>query len=56
MDPAPLVLPWDVTSDSDIDAVYARIDRDLVGLDFVVHGAAFAKREDLSSPFSNHVA
>ena len=52
LDPAPLVLPCDVTSDSDIAAVYARIDRDFGGLDFVVHGAAFAKREDLSSPFS----
>jgi enoyl-[acyl-carrier protein] reductase I len=52
LDPAPLVLPCDVTSDSDIEAVYARIDRDFGGLDFVVHGAAFAKREDLSSPFS----
>jgi hypothetical protein len=41
-----------VTSDSDIEAVFARIDRDFGGLDFVVHGAAFAKREDLSSPFS----
>ena len=52
LDPAPLVLPCDVTSDTDIEAVYARIDRDFGGLDFVVHGAAFAKREDLSAPFS----
>src|SRR5262245_55460109 len=49
---APLILPCDVTSDADIDAVYARIERDFGGLDFVVHGAAFAKREDLSAPFS----
>src|SRR5687767_606904 len=49
---SPLILPCDVTSDSDIEAVFARIDRDFGGLDFVVHGAAFAKREDLSSPFS----
>ena len=52
LDPAPLVLPCDVTSDTDIEAVFARIDRDFGGLDFVVHGAAFAKREDLSAPFS----
>jgi len=52
LDPAPLVLPCDVTSDSDIEAVFARIDRDFGGLDFVVHGAAFAKREDLTAPFS----
>jgi enoyl-[acyl-carrier protein] reductase I len=49
---SPLILPCDVTSDSDIDAVYARIDRDFGGLDFVVHGAAFAPREELSLPFS----
>ena len=47
----PLVLPCDVTSDGDIDAVFERIDREFGGLDFVVHGAAFAMREDLSAPF-----
>ena len=52
LDPAPLILPCDVASDSDIDAVFARIDRDFGGLDFVVHGAAFALREELSAPFS----
>src|SRR5678810_225518 len=52
LDPAPLVLPCDLTSDTDIEAVFARIDRDFGGLDFVVHGAAFAKREDLTAPFS----
>jgi len=49
---APLVLPCDVGSDADIDAVFARIDQEFGGLDFVVHGAAFAPREELSSPFS----
>ena len=48
-----LVLPCDVTSDTDIDAVFARIDQEFGGLDFVVHGAAFAPREELSAPFSN---
>jgi enoyl-[acyl-carrier protein] reductase I len=48
----PLVLPCDVASDADIDAVYARIDQEFGGLDFVVHGAAFAQREELSQPFS----
>jgi len=48
----PLVLPCDVTSDADIDAVFETIDREFGGLDFVVHGAAFALREDLSSPFN----
>jgi enoyl-[acyl-carrier protein] reductase I len=48
----PLVLPCDVTSDEQIDAVFAEIDRKFSGLDFVVHGAAFAERDDLSRPFS----
>jgi enoyl-[acyl-carrier protein] reductase I len=52
LDPAPLILPCDVGSDSDIEAVFARVDRDFGGLDFVVHGAAFAPREELSLPFS----
>ena len=50
---APLVLPCDVTSDADIDAVFARIDQEFGGLDFVVHGAAFAPREELEAPFVN---
>ena len=48
-----LVLPCDVTSDSDIESVAARVDQEFGGLDFVVHGAAFALREELSSPFVN---
>ncbi len=48
----PLILPCDVSSDGEIDAVFANIDREFGGLDFVVHGAAFAPREELSSPFS----
>ena len=47
----PLVLPCDVSSDADIDAVIARIDQEFGGLDFVVHGAAFAPREAISQPF-----
>ena len=48
-----LVLPCDVASDSDIAAVFAKVDEQFGGLDFVVHGAAFAPREELSSPFVN---
>jgi enoyl-[acyl-carrier protein] reductase I len=51
LDPAPLVLPCDVTSDADIDALFAEIGRAYGGLDFLVHGAAFAAREDLIRPF-----
>ena len=51
--PAPLVLPCDVASDDDIASVFATLDREFGGLDFVVHGAAFASRDDLSGPFAN---
>lgn len=47
----PLVLPCDVTSDAEIDAVFARVDQEFGGLDFVVHGPAFAPREALVEPF-----
>jgi enoyl-[acyl-carrier protein] reductase I len=47
----PLVLPCDVSSDGDIDAVFAKVDQEFGGLDFVVHGAAFARREELELPF-----
>jgi enoyl-[acyl-carrier protein] reductase I len=50
---APLVLPCDVASDADVDAVFARLGDEFGGLDFVVHGAAFASREDLVGPFVN---
>ena len=48
----PLIVPCDVTSDEQIDAVFAGIERQFGRLDFVVHGAAFAERDDLSRPFS----
>src|SRR5918999_5725282 len=47
-----LVLPCDVTSDDDIAAVFAKVDQEFGGLDFVVHGAAFAPREELTAPFA----
>jgi len=50
---APLVLPCDVSSDADIDAVYGKVAQEFGGIDFVVHGAAFAPREELSAPFTN---
>ena len=52
LEQSPLVLPCDVSSDEDIASVCARVDQEFGGLDFVVHGAAFAPREELSSPFS----
>ena len=49
----PLILPCDVSSDAEIDTVFAKIDQEFGGLDFVVHGAAFAPRDELVSPFLN---
>ena len=47
----PLLLPLDVTDDGQIAHVFAEIERVFGGLDFLVHGAAFAPREELSAPF-----
>ena len=47
----PLVLPLDVTSDEQIAEVAARCEAAFGGLDFVVHGAAFAPREEITRPF-----
>jgi enoyl-[acyl-carrier protein] reductase I len=47
----PLVLPCDVTSDEQITELGAAIDREFGGLDFLVHGAAFAPALELSNPF-----
>ena len=47
----PLILPCDVTDDAQIANVFARITEEFGGLDFVVHGAAFAPREELAAPF-----
>ncbi len=45
------IRPCDVTDDAQMDALFAEIDRVHGGLDFLVHGAAFALRDDLSAPF-----
>jgi len=47
----PLILPCDVSSDEQITALGAALDRDFGGLDFLVHGAAFAPAAELSRPF-----
>jgi enoyl-[acyl-carrier protein] reductase I len=47
----PLVLPCDVSSDQQIDELAAHLDREFGGLDFFVHGAAFAPAAELSNPF-----
>jgi len=51
--PKPLVLPLDVANDDEIAAVYSKISETYGGLDFVVHGAAFAAREEITGRFLN---
>ena len=47
----PLVLPCDVTSDSEMDHVATSIADEMGGLDFMVHAVAFAMREELDGEF-----
>jgi enoyl-[acyl-carrier protein] reductase I len=53
LDPKPTVLPLDVANDDEIAAVFAKIQEAHGGLDFVVHGAAFASREEITGRFMN---
>jgi enoyl-[acyl-carrier protein] reductase I len=46
----PLVMPCDVTSDQQIADLAAALDREFGGLDFLLHGAAFAPAADLNNP------
>jgi enoyl-[acyl-carrier protein] reductase I len=48
----PLILPCDVTDEAGMDAVFHAISTTHGGLDFMVHGVAYADREDLARPFS----
>src|SRR4051812_49510677 len=45
------VVPCDVTNDAQMDGVFTEVQRAHGGLDFLVHGAAYALREDLAAPF-----
>lgn len=47
----PVLAPCDVASDQQIAELAATLDREFGGLDFVVHGAAFAPADALSNPF-----
>lgn len=51
LSPQPLVLPLDVQNDAEIQEVFNRIQQEHGGLDFLVHGVAFANRDDLTNPF-----
>ena len=46
-----LVLPCDVTSDGEIDTLFASVGKEFGGLDFLVHCVAFAQREDLEAEY-----
>ena len=48
----PVILPCDVSSDEQIVELGRSLDKEFGGLDCFVHGAAFAKSEDLAAPFS----
>jgi enoyl-[acyl-carrier protein] reductase I len=47
----PLILPCDVTSDDQIAALGRALAAETEGVDFLVHGVAFAPQAELSSPF-----
>jgi enoyl-[acyl-carrier protein] reductase I len=47
----PLVLPCDVSSDDQIGTLGESLDKEFGGLDFFLHGAAFAPAAELSNPF-----
>jgi enoyl-[acyl-carrier protein] reductase I len=49
----PVILPCDVTRDEDLQALAASVQKELGGLDFVVHAVAFALREELDGEFLN---
>ncbi|HXG67095.1 MAG TPA: enoyl-ACP reductase [Blastocatellia bacterium] len=49
----PLVLPCDVTKDEEIAAVFDRVREEFGGLDFVVHGIAYALTEELEGEYVN---
>jgi enoyl-[acyl-carrier protein] reductase I len=49
---ADLILPCDVASDQEIEAVFKAVGEKWGKLDFVVHAVAFANREDLKHSFS----
>jgi enoyl-[acyl-carrier protein] reductase I len=48
---SPLIMPLDVTNDQQIADVITAIDREFGGLDFLLHGAAFAPKAELDNPF-----
>jgi len=50
-----IILPCDVSSDEEIDKVFAHLDDYWDGLDIIIHSVAFAPREELSGPYIDAV-
>jgi enoyl-[acyl-carrier protein] reductase I len=51
--PGSLLLPCDVTSDAEIEAVFARVGEEFGKLDTLLHSVAYAPKEDLEGEFIN---
>src|SRR5260221_69287 len=51
--PGSIALPCDVTQDESLDGLFAALEKELGGLDALVHAIAFAKREELTGDFFN---
>ena len=51
--PGSIVLPCDVTQPESLDLLFGAIEKEFGGLDGLVHGIAFAKREELGGDFFN---
>lgn len=49
--PDSLLLPCDVTSDSEIDSVFSTVDKEFGRLDGLIHSVAYAPKEDLENDF-----
>jgi enoyl-[acyl-carrier protein] reductase I len=49
----PVILPCDVSRDEDIDVLMQGVQKELGGVDFVVHAVAYALREELDGEFLN---
>ena len=46
-----LIMACDVTSDDQMEGVFARLEREFGRLDFLIHSIAFARREDLEGDY-----
>jgi len=46
-----IVLPCDVTSEAELDAVFTTLEREFGRLDYLVHSIAYARKEDLDGAF-----